>query len=58
MKIVGTFVSNLVSISNVLTKNNEGKMNEVPLYRTDVDGTIIIKTNGDTLSISLEKERD
>jgi len=33
------------------------KMKEVTLYRTDLDGTIIIKTSGDTLSISTKKEK-
>jgi len=34
------------------------KIKEVSLYRTDFDGTVIIQTNGNTLSISLEKEKD
>lgn len=33
------------------------KMKEVSLYRTDLDGTIIIKTSGDTPSISTKKEK-
>jgi len=33
------------------------EIKKIPLYRTDYDGTIIIKTSGDTLSISTKKEK-